>query len=68
MTTNIKELIDATPFDLRFKLITKHKNKDFIFNSDQIRHLVKSHDDEARQVLKIIRSRTAEKNMAIFGK
>ena len=58
ITTKIKELIEATSFDLMFELTTKYKDKDFIFNSNPIRHLMKSCNDEAHRVFKKIRSRT----------
>ena len=52
----------------RFKLITKHKNKTFEFNSDPLRHLIKSCEDEDRRVLSKINSGTSTTNVLNIGK
>ena len=68
MVTKIKELIRTAPFELNFKLITKYKNKECKFNSDPIRHLMKSCDDETRMLIEKIRNKKEEINMVKFGK
>ena len=57
MVTKTKELTRIVSFELKFKLITKYKNKEHEFNSDPIRHLIKSCEDEARRSIKTIRSK-----------
>ena len=66
MVTKIKEFPRIVSFELKFKLITKYKNKEHEFNSDPIRHLMKSCEDEARRSIKTIRSKKEESNMVKF--
>ena len=54
-------------FELKFKLMTEFKNKDNEFNSDPIRHLIKS-CVEALTVIKTIRNKTEESKMVKLGK
>ena len=68
MVTKIKELIRTVSFAPKFEIITKHKNKEYGFNSNPCRHLIKLCDDEACRLLKTIRRRTIESNMARFEK
>ena len=51
-----------------FKLITRYKTKECVFNDDPIRHFKKSYDNESRRALKTTRSRTTERNMVRFVK
>ena len=56
MVTQIIELIRKVPFDIRCKLITKHKNTEQEYNSNPFRHLMNSCDDEESRLLKKIKT------------
>ena len=66
--TKIKILIEVMAFNAKFKLITMHKNQHHAFNSDAIRYLMKSCDEEARRVLQNIIIRKMKSNIVNFGK
>ena len=53
---------------MRLKLITNYKNKEYTFNNEPIRHLIKSCNDEARRALRTIKNRTEESIIVKFGK
>ena len=66
--SRIKELVEAMVCNKNFKLITKHKNETFSFNSNPLRHLMKYCDNEAHRVLSTISSRVSTTNVLNFAK
>ena len=51
VATEIKEAIAKMTYSTKFRLTTKHKNKEHDFNDHPLRNLMKSCNDEARRVL-----------------
>ena len=56
--TKIKELIETVQFEIIFRLIMKYKNKYHQFNSDPMQCLMKYCDNEARQLIEKINSKS----------
>ena len=53
---------------MKFRIITKCKNKECKFNSDPIQYLMKDCDNEKRKVIEKISSKSEESNVDKFGK
>ena len=65
--TKIKELIETVSFGIKFRLITKCKNKQHQLNMDTMKHLMKECDDKARKALEAISDQSEENNVEKFG-
>ena len=66
--TKIKELIKTASFEIKFRLITKHKNKEHRLNRDPIQCLMNDCDNQARKVIETINRKSEESNSDKFGK
>ena len=66
--TKIKELIEMASFEIKFRLITNHKNKEHQFNRDPIQCLMKECDNQDLKAIEKINSKSEESGMEKFGK
>ena len=53
-------------FEIKFRLITKCKNKDHHFNSDQVQCTIKECDNKSRKLIETINSKSEESSIDEF--
>ena len=52
--TKMKDLIETESFEIKFRLMTKHENKEHHVNMDPMKCLMKEFDEKFRKVLETI--------------
>ena len=65
--TRTEEIIETASFEIKFRLISKHKKKECQFNIDPMTCLTKECDDKARKVLEEKNYQHEDKNMDKVG-